>query len=376
MTCAAEHVLIVGAGLCGMSLGVALKRAGIRCEIIEIRPQLSEPGTGISLQGPALRSLQSVGVLDQCISRGFGYSQFKLCDALGNVTSTVDLPRLLGPDYPATIGVLRQSVHEVLGSELARIGVPIRLATTVKVLRESDSGVTVEFTNGDAARYDLVVGADGMNSLVRELALAPQQRPRYTGQMAWRAAVSRPPDVACRHSYFGPTNKSGFNPISDKQMYVYCVQNVSERPRWSDAELPGILRGLLAEFGGALGRARDEIASAEQITCRPVFSAILPPPWHSDRIIVIGDAAHTTTPHLASGASIAIEDAIVLARLLQSDRRLAAVFDEFMRQRYERCRMIVENSELLGEWEKNPAAPNRDTVAVIAQSYQELAKAV
>lgn len=376
MARAADKVLIVGAGMCGMSLGVALTRAGIACEIVEIRPQLSEPGTGISLQGPALRALQSVGVLDGCISRGFGYSHFKACDAVGNVTGTVELPRLLGADYPATIGVLRQSVHEVLGGELARLGVPIRLATTVKSLRQDERGVAVEFTKGEPARYDLVVGADGMNSLVRELAFGPQQRPHYTGQMVWRATVGRPPDVSCRHSYFGPTNKSGFNPISKKQMYIYCVQNVPERPHWSDAELPRILRGLLAEFGGALGRARDEIVSADQITCRPVFSSLLPPPWHSGRLVVIGDAAHTTTPHLASGASIAIEDAIVLARLLQSEQPLAAVLDDFMRQRYERCRMIVENSELLGEWEKNPATPDQDTVGVIARSYQALAKAV
>ena len=102
-------------------------------------------------------------------------------------------------------------------------------------------------------------------------------------------------------------------------MYIYIVQNVPERPRWADAELPAMMRGLLAEFGGALGRARDEVRSPEQIICRPIFSLILPPPWHRGRVIVIGDAAHTTTPHLASGASIGIEDAVVLARLLQSD---------------------------------------------------------
>jgi len=90
---------------------------------------------------------------------------------------------------------------------------------------------------------------------------------------------------------------------------------------------------------------------------------------------VIGDAAHTTTPHLASGASIAIEDAIVLARLLQSPHPLRAILDEFMRQRYERCRMIVDNSELLGEWEKNPTA-DQDTVGVIARSYKALAQSV
>jgi len=373
---AVENVLIVGAGMCGMSLGVALKRAGIDCEIVEIRPNLTEPGTGISLQGPALRALQSVGVLDHCIVRGFGYSHFKACDAVGNVTGTVDLPRLLGPNYPATIGVLRQSVHEVLACELAALAVPIHRSATVKTLTQDNQGVMAEFTNGAAARYDLVVGADGMNSLIRDMAFGSENRPHYTGQMVWRATVSRPRDVDCRHSYFGPTNKSGFNPISDSQMYIYTVQNVPERPHWNDAELPTILRDLLAEFGGALGRAREEILTPEQITCRPVFSMILPPPWYSGRIIVIGDAAHTTTPHLASGASIAIEDSIILARLLQSDHSLHAILDDFMHQRYERCRMIVQNSELLGEWEKNPGIPNENTVGVIAASYQALAKPV
>ena len=315
-------------------------------------------------------------MLDRCIARGFGYSHFKACDAAGNVTGTVDLPRLLGPNYPATIGILRQSVHEVLADELSRLGVPIRLGTTVKTLTQDDQGVTVEFTSGASGRYDLVVGADGMNSMIRDIASGPQHRPHYTGQMIWRATVSRPPDVQCRHSYFGPTNKSGFNPISDSQMYIYTVQNMPKRPHWDDAELPAILRGLLAEFDGALGRAREEICAPEQITCRPVFSLVLPPPWNHRRVIVIGDAAHTTTPHLASGASIAIEDSIVLARLLQSNEPLSAVLENFTQRRYERCRMIVENSELLGEWEKNPGAPTEDTVGVIARSYQALAQPV
>ena len=132
---------------------------------------------------------------------------------------------------------------------------------------------------------------------------------------------------------FWATNKSGFNPISDRQMYIYAVQNVPERPRWNDAELPTILRNLLAEFGGVLGRAREEIRTAEQITCRPVFSMMLKSPWHRGRIIVIGNAAHTTTPHLASGASIVIEDSVVLARLFQSERSLDAVLDDLRRSR-------------------------------------------
>jgi 2-polyprenyl-6-methoxyphenol hydroxylase-like FAD-dependent oxidoreductase len=373
---AVGNVLIVGAGMAGMTLGVALKHAGIACEIAEIRPDLTEPGTGISLQGPALRALQSVGVVDGCIARGFGYSHFKTCDAEGNVTGTVDLPRLLGPDYPATVGVLRQTVHEVLADELKRLGVPIRLGTTVAEFKQDEDGVDVVFSGGERARTDLLVGADGQGSKIREMLFGTRHRPRYTGQMNWRATVSRPPEVQGRYSYFGPTNKSGFNPISERQMYIYIVQNVPQRPRWADAELPSMMRGLLAEFGGALGRAREEVVAPEQIICRPIFSLMLPQPWHQGRAIVIGDAAHTTTPHLASGASIGIEDAVVLARLLSSGAPVAAVLEDFTRRRYERCRMIVENSELLGEWEKNPSAPNADTVGVVARSYQALAQPV
>jgi 2-polyprenyl-6-methoxyphenol hydroxylase-like FAD-dependent oxidoreductase len=373
---AVRNVLIVGAGMAGMTLGVALKRAGISCEIAEIRPNLTEPGTGISLQGPALRALQSAGVVEGCIRRGFGYSHFKACDAEGNVTGTVDLPRLLGPNYPATIGVLRQSIHEVLAEELTTLGVPIRLGTTVKALAQDDGGVDVTFSDDATDRYDLVIGADGQDSTIRTMLFGTTHRPHYTGQMVWRATVSRPPEVQARYSYFGPTNKSGFNPISEQHMYIYIVQNVPQRPRWADAELPAMMRGLLAEFGGALGRARDEVVSPEQIICRPIFSLMLPPPWHRGRVIVIGDAAHTTTPHLASGASIGIEDAVVLARLLQGDGPVAAILQDFTQRRYERCRMIVENSELLGEWEKNPNAPDADTVGVVARSYKALAQPV
>ena len=185
--------------------------------------------------------------------------------------------------------------------------------------------------------------------------------------------MCRPPEVEGRYSFFGPTNKSGFNPISDKEMYIYIVQNAPQRPRWNDAELPAMMRGLLAEFGGALGRACEQVREPGKIICRPIFSLILPPPWFRGRVLVIGDAAHTTTPHLASGASIAVEDSIMLAALLGSGRPLTALLEEFMQRRFERCRMVVENSEQLGEWEKNPGAPDADPVGVMARSYQALA---
>ncbi len=258
--------------------------------------------------------------------------------------------------------------------ELKADGVPIRLGTSVSALTQTDDRVDVVFTDGTRGSYDLVVGADGSSSAVREMVFGPQVRPRYTGQMNWRATVRRPPEVTGRYSYFGPTIKSGFNPVSEREMYIYLLQNVPERPRWRDEELPAMLRGLLAEFGGILGRARDEVHDPEHIICRPVFSMIMSPPWYRGRVLLIGDAVHTTTPQLASGASIAIEDAVVLARHLDSDQLLESALAAFMQARYERCRMVVENSEQLGEWEKRPGTADHLVADLVAGSYRALAQ--
>jgi 2-polyprenyl-6-methoxyphenol hydroxylase-like FAD-dependent oxidoreductase len=262
----------------------------------------------------------------------------------------------------------------VLAQELGAVSVPIRLSTKPARIEQKQHSVLVTFSDGSRSSYDLVVGADGAFSSVREMVFGSQYEPRYTGQMNWRATVSKPFEVQGRYSYFGPTNKSGFNPISPAEMYVYIVQNVPERPRWADADLPKMMRDLLAEFGGALGKARDEVQSPDRIICRPITSLIVPAPWHRGRVVLIGDAAHATTPHLASGASIAIEDAIVLARLLVTEASLDGALTRFSQQRFDRCRAIVENSELLGEWEKNPSSPNAQTVKVMAESYALLAK--
>jgi 2-polyprenyl-6-methoxyphenol hydroxylase-like FAD-dependent oxidoreductase len=184
----------------------------------------------------------------------------------------------------------------------------------------------------------------------------------------------RPPEVAGRCSYFGPRNKAGFNPVSDKQMYIYLVQNLPAFVRISDAELPAVMREQLADFGGIIGALRDTIVNPNDIVYRPVNSSLLPPPWHKGRAILIGDAAHATTPHMAAGAGIAVEDSIVLAELLQSEPSVSSALEKFMTRRFERCRLVVENSYMLGEWEKVPDMPGADPAGVLDRSLKALAQ--
>ena len=353
-------VLVCGAGLSGMVLATALKKAGVEVELLEIHPQWDVLGVGISVQGPALRALKSIGLLDRCIAEGFGYSQVVNCDQNGKVQGVVELPRLNGAHYPSCVGMMRPVLHQVVADAMMAAGVTPRFGATLRSL-------------DDAGGYDLVVGADGANSRVRELLFGAQWKPKFTGQAVWRAMVPKPAEVKARHAYYGPRHKAGFNPVSPTEMYIYLVQNVTGNPRVEPERWPALMRELLADFGGHIGAVRDSITDPKRIVYRPVGSLLMPAPWYKGRVVLMGDAAHTAPPQLASGATIAIEDAIVLAELVTSGIPVPQALERFMARRYERCRIVVENSWQLGEWEKTPDAANADPTALISASMRALA---
>ena len=152
-------------------------------------------------------------------------------------------------------------------------------------------------------------------------------------------------------------------------MYVLLI----EQPPGDDAEsrapkerLAATFRERLAEFGGKMAEVREQITEDDEVVVRPVDTIVVPPPWHRGRVVLIGDAAHATSPHVGQGAAQAVEDGIVLAEELGGDQPLEAALDAFMDRRYERCKMVVEGSAQLGRWEMRPE-PGMDPVGVTIQ---------
>jgi 2-polyprenyl-6-methoxyphenol hydroxylase-like FAD-dependent oxidoreductase len=371
-----RNVLIVGGGIAGMSLAIRLQQQGIQAEIVERKTDWTVLGVGIILQGPALRALQKVGILDRCLQEGFGSNELLIGGAEGHVFARFPQPQLAGPGYPATVGILRPALHCILVDASREAGVSIRLGLSVASLTQDANAVEVEFTDGTRGRYDLVVGADGINSHVRTLIFGKSIKPMYVGQSVWRANLERPPEVTCVSMWYGPRNKAGLSPFSQQGMYLFLTQNVPTPTRSEPELLPALLREQLADYQGLVGEVREQITDPEQINHRPIESVLLPSPWYRGRILLIGDAAHATTPHFANGAAMALEDAVVLSDLLASDLPVAQVLEEFMSRRYERCRMVVENSLQLVAWEKESVAPDDRFNQLMGKTTRALAEPI
>jgi 2-polyprenyl-6-methoxyphenol hydroxylase-like FAD-dependent oxidoreductase len=177
-------------------------------------------------------------------------------------------------------------------------------------------------------------------------------KPRYSGQAVWRAVLPRPPEIETATMWIGPKVKPGVNPVSKTEMYLFVTEPRPSNEHVDPATFVSYLHGLLADFPApALRAISEQIGAASQIVFRPLEGLLMPRPWSKGRVVLIGDTVHATTPHLASGACIGIEDALVLAEELGRVADVSGALAAFEARRWERCRMVVENSGRLGEIE-------------------------
>jgi 2-polyprenyl-6-methoxyphenol hydroxylase-like FAD-dependent oxidoreductase len=148
---------------------------------------------------------------------------------------------------------------------------------------------------------------------------------------------------------------AGFVPLSDQLMYMlFILAWPEDQIRQDPAQLHTLMRGLLEPFGGNVAAHRDQIVDPAQVVYRPVENILVPDPWYRGRALLIGDAAHGTSPHAGQGAAQAIEDGVVLAEEIASGKPAHEVLQAFMARRFERCRQVVELSAAIGAWEQNP----------------------
>jgi 2-polyprenyl-6-methoxyphenol hydroxylase-like FAD-dependent oxidoreductase len=347
-----KSVLVIGGGFSGMSAAIELRKRGHAVDLVEADAGWRSYGAGISIGGPTLRAFKTLGILEQYLEIGFAGDGCDLLLPNGQLVGRLATPRVAGPDVPGAGAVMRPALAALLAQATRESGATVRLGVSFTSLQQHADGVDVQFSDGSNGRYDLVIGADGLYSKTREALFPEAPQPRYSGQGVWRAVLPRPAEVDRTLVWVGHKLKLGVNPVSATHMYLFLTEDRVQKEHLPQAEQPAMLRALLAQFPATLVQWMSaQIDDAAQVIYRPLEALLLPRPWYEGRVVLIGDACHATTPHLASGACIGIEDALVLAEELEARATLPAALEAFQARRWERCRMVVENSLRLGEIE-------------------------
>lgn len=365
-------LLIIGGGIAGMSLAVFMRRIGWQADLIEADPEWRVYGAGISITGPTFRALDQLGLTDALRREGHcsDSGDVIICAPDGTILHHSPNPPI-APGMPSTGGIMRPALHRLLSDLTRESGAEIRLGVTAKTFTQTEEGVGVTTSDGETRRYDLVVGADGVNSQTRALLFPDAPKPTYTGQYCWRVALDRLPEIDRATFFMAGEVTAGLVPVSETGMYMWLLEPVAAREHIDPATQHLRLAKIMQRFGGPLAKVRDGLSARSPIIVRPLEALLLPRPWHVGRILLIGDAAHATTPHLASGAGIATEDALVLSRILAATADIPAALQAFTERRWERCKLVVENSVEIGRMQQGSGSPQQLN-ALMAQSMAAL----
>ncbi|MEV6334088.1 FAD-dependent monooxygenase [Nocardia vinacea] len=350
---AVHNVLVIGGGLAGTAAAIALAVGGVSVELIEANPGVAAIGSGITLQGNALRELRKLGVWDRVRPEGYGFDSLGLRapDAAG--TLLVEMPdiRTGGPDLPATLGMPRPVLARILHERAAELGVTTRFGITATAFEHHDAGVDVVFSDRSTLRFDLVIGADGIRSATRRM-LGIDLATRDTSMAIWRAFGPRPDSVTRTDLFYGgPSYIAGYTPTGEDSLYAFIVEKAQDRGELSPAQRLARMRELASVYHGPWDDILRTLDDPSRVHYTRFETHLLPPPWHRGRVVLIGDAAHCCPPTLAQGGAQAFEDAAVLAELLLAaeavDDRL---WSTYTARRFIRAKAVVDASNQLGQW--------------------------
>ncbi|MFG2799929.1 FAD-dependent oxidoreductase [Streptomyces pseudovenezuelae] len=348
-----RSVLVVGGGAAGNAVTVLLRRAGLTVDLIEAKEDWNATaGSGITMQGNALRVLRELGVWEQVRASGFSFGSLGITAPDGTVLHVVEDVQTGGEDLPATMGMQRPQLQQILIAAVRASGASVRLGIRVETFEQHADGVQVRFTDGSEGRYDLVIAADGMGSSTRA-ALGVPDRPVPTGMAIWRIAAPRPEGLERTDLAFGgPAYIAGYCPTSQNTIYAYAAEDKRDRASLNPESYADEMRRLLQGYGGHWPEIVKHIDDPAKVNYTWYHRLLVEGSWHRGRVVLIGDAVHSCPPTLAQGAAMSLEDALVLSELLTgTDDWDDQLFRAFYERRMPRVRPVVDASVQIAQWQ-------------------------
>lgn len=341
------RIAIVGAGLGGATAGAFLQRAGFQVRLYEQAPAFERIGAGIHVSANVMKVLRGLDA-DAWLSKiGIHPDAFtsRKWDT-GEILFELTLGEIGQAKYGATyITVHRGDLHAAILRTL-RPGT-INFGRKLVGVERNGASAQLHFADGSVDQADVVIGADGVNSKVREAVIGPS-RPRFIGAVAHRAIYPSKLlgglNVRNCTKWWGPTSHILIYYIEQSRDEIYLV--TSAKDEWnSEASWEPCTRDeVLAAFAGFHPEVRQVIATAPQLTKWPIFDVEPIDKWSNGNLVLLGDACHATTPYMASGAAMAIEDAAVLARCIERSEDVAGAFATYEASRKPRVTKVQEIS--------------------------------
>ena len=346
-----ETILVVGGGVAGLTTAAALHRHGFTTELVERQQSWHALGAGFLVQANGMRMLRSLGLAAGVEDAGAVVRRWQFHDEQGEVLSETDLEGLWGDAGPC-VGIERSKLQRAL---LPGVGnLRCRLGTSVISVVQDERRVSVGFSDDSTEDYDLVVGADGIRSTVRALTLTAAA-PSDLGAMNWRSiAPIRPAGLTGLQMHLGDGCTFGLVPMGAGRTYgfAYIIQ-----PRIRDP-LEGRLdrlRKRFAMFGACVQEYLASLERDDQVICSAMewmeFEKL-----HTGRIVLVGDAAHASSPMMGQGGCMAMEDACVLAEELRAAATVESALASYVSRRKARVEWVQHQSMAVGESLVMPSA--------------------
>lgn len=347
--------LIVGCGIGGPVAALALRRAGIASVVYEghARPA-DHVGTFLNTASNGLAALQSIGVDPHGVTaNGFPTPRMVMWSGTGKRLG--EMPNGLAlPDGTVSITIKRGLLHRALREEAVRSGIQIENGKRLISAETKDDLVVARFDDGTEASGDLLIGADGLHSQARRQIDPDATPPRYTGQLSV-GGIARGPFEPTPNAYQMIFGKRGFFGYSVRPFgETYWFANVAEavaptREQLAATSVDDWKRRLIELFADDAGPAAEMIRHTEtELAAYPLFDMPTVRRWHRGRMVLLGDAAHATSPSSGQGASMAIEDAVELARCLRDQPNVERAFAAYESLRRARVERVVRYSKRVG----------------------------
>lgn len=371
-----RKALIVGAGPAGLSAAISLSQAGYSVDILERTDDRLVLGSELHIQSAALRALDQIGAADYVVARGVPIERVRLVGVGGETHADIPLGKVARSDLPASVGITRGVLHSAIYESAAKYGVTITHGVSVADICDDGLGVRVFRTDGIDDCYDFVVAADGVSSRVRQLRFPNLPSiPPYSGQCVWRASVPRTTEASLTVTSGKEGVFAGLITVSEEESYLFCLASFEKPPRPNADQHVELIYQALSGFGGQIGEARDLIDGSRTLHFSPMWAGVVSLPWTDGRTVLTGDACHATTPHLGYGAGLAIEDGVVLGKVMSEAQDVASGLQAFVERRFERCSMVVDTALRICKWQQSQT-PGFNQAAESTAVWKRLAEPI